>query len=66
MLLELCYTALMIFSYFFTDATPSSSMKRIAAFIIALLFVVMVLINLCFLIYFICQGRNKIKEDQKL
>jgi len=56
----------MIFSYFFTDATPSGNMKRIAAFIIALLIGVMVLINLCFLVYFICQGRNKVKEDQRL
>lgn len=65
LLLEANYLTVAVMSYFFTDATPSYSVKHIAFWVITVLLILMVLINVGFSIYFLILGPQTIKSKFK-
>jgi flagellar basal body-associated protein FliL len=65
LLLECSYLTLAVMSYFFTDATPSYSLKNIAFWMILILLIVMFVINIGFSVYFLIVGSKKLKSKFK-
>lgn len=61
LLLESNYLTVAVMSYFFTDATPSYSLKNGAYWVVLLLLILMVLINIGFSVYFIIVGSQTLK-----
>jgi hypothetical protein len=61
LLLEANYLTVAVMSYFFTDATPSYSLKNGAYWVILLLLILMVLINISFSVYFLIVGSQTLK-----